>query len=85
MQSLTEQTPSKWPPLLLKATTTSFLVHSFGISIVLKHGLISMFFVCTTLLRECNVLLMKTYNYTYPILEIACYELFQYVDLSDLF
>ena len=27
---------------------------------------------------------MKTYNYTYPNLEIAWYEFFQHVDVSDL-
>ena len=31
------------------------------------------------------MLLIKTDNYSYPNLEIACYELFQHVDVSDLF
>ena len=38
----------------------------------LAHGLISMFTVCSTLLRLCKEPLVRSWSYTYRNIEIAC-------------
>ena len=64
-QSPIERTTRKRPHLL------SYRNHLLG-GRRLAHGLISMFTVCSTLLRLCKEPLVRSWNYTYRNKEIAC-------------